>query len=200
MLIIPLPAPPSEPSSHYVISLKAFNNAGEGVPLYESAVTRSLTGRTTRRPPPEAVYSKTSDSCWSRNIWSVGVKLQDLFFTLCELKHSLFTALEIKSPQTLFTHSSNSTKREFCVKCKQNLNKNMFANLINSCFIHRKKETSPEKLKHCSSFRNKIIYYFYYRTHLFQDLPLENRRAEPIICKWAGTLDIFLFAFRICKR
>ncbi|KAF7646312.1 hypothetical protein LDENG_00190070, partial [Lucifuga dentata] len=31
------------PSSHYVISLKAFNNAGEGVPLYESAVTRSLT-------------------------------------------------------------------------------------------------------------------------------------------------------------
>uniref|UniRef100_A0A3Q2PCR8 DCC netrin 1 receptor n=1 Tax=Fundulus heteroclitus TaxID=8078 RepID=A0A3Q2PCR8_FUNHE len=37
-----LSASPSEPSSHYVISLKAFNNAGEGVPLYESAVTRSL--------------------------------------------------------------------------------------------------------------------------------------------------------------
>ncbi len=34
----------AEPSSHYVISLKAFNNAGEGVPLYESAVTRSLSG------------------------------------------------------------------------------------------------------------------------------------------------------------
>ncbi|EMP40017.1 Netrin receptor DCC [Chelonia mydas] len=32
-----------EPSSHYVISLKAFNNVGEGVPLYESATTRSLT-------------------------------------------------------------------------------------------------------------------------------------------------------------
>ncbi|XP_015219478.2 netrin receptor DCC isoform X2 [Lepisosteus oculatus] len=32
-----------EPSSHYVISLKSFNSAGEGVPLYESAVTRSLT-------------------------------------------------------------------------------------------------------------------------------------------------------------
>ncbi|KAM4709599.1 netrin receptor DCC [Discoglossus pictus] len=32
-----------EPSSHYVISLKAFNNAGEGVPLYESSTTRSLT-------------------------------------------------------------------------------------------------------------------------------------------------------------
>ncbi|XP_019351392.1 netrin receptor DCC isoform X2 [Alligator mississippiensis] len=32
-----------EQSSHYVISLKAFNNAGEGVPLYESATTRSMT-------------------------------------------------------------------------------------------------------------------------------------------------------------
>nr|XP_023659077.1 netrin receptor DCC isoform X1 [Paramormyrops kingsleyae] len=32
-----------EPSSHYVISLKSFNNAGEGVPLYESAVTRAAT-------------------------------------------------------------------------------------------------------------------------------------------------------------
>uniref|UniRef100_A0A8C3P0E8 Neogenin n=1 Tax=Cyanoderma ruficeps TaxID=181631 RepID=A0A8C3P0E8_9PASS len=29
-----------DPSSHYVITLKAFNNVGEGIPLYESAVTR----------------------------------------------------------------------------------------------------------------------------------------------------------------
>lgn len=36
--------PNAEPSSHYVISLKSFNNAGEGVPLYESAVTRAATG------------------------------------------------------------------------------------------------------------------------------------------------------------
>ncbi|XP_018408291.1 PREDICTED: neogenin isoform X8 [Nanorana parkeri] len=32
-----------DPSSHYVISLKAFNNMGEGIPLYESAVTRQHT-------------------------------------------------------------------------------------------------------------------------------------------------------------
>ncbi|XP_075064424.1 neogenin isoform X8 [Mixophyes fleayi] len=32
-----------DPSSHYVISLKAFNNVGEGIPLYESAVTRQHT-------------------------------------------------------------------------------------------------------------------------------------------------------------
>ncbi|XP_064170044.1 neogenin-like isoform X6 [Anguilla rostrata] len=29
-----------DPSSHYVITLKAFNNVGEGIPVYESAVTR----------------------------------------------------------------------------------------------------------------------------------------------------------------
>lgn len=28
------------PSSEYVISLKAFNNVGEGVPIYETTVTR----------------------------------------------------------------------------------------------------------------------------------------------------------------
>ncbi|KAM7151097.1 LOW QUALITY PROTEIN: neogenin-like [Molossus nigricans] len=33
-----------DPSSHYVITLKAFNNVGEGIPLYESAVTRPHTG------------------------------------------------------------------------------------------------------------------------------------------------------------
>lgn len=37
--------PFAEPSSHYVISLKAFNNVGQGVPLYESATTRALSGK-----------------------------------------------------------------------------------------------------------------------------------------------------------
>ncbi|XP_058256684.1 neogenin 1a isoform X9 [Hemibagrus wyckioides] len=32
-----------DPSSHYVITLKAFNNVGEGIPVYESAVTRPQT-------------------------------------------------------------------------------------------------------------------------------------------------------------
>ncbi|KAK1789709.1 hypothetical protein P4O66_015604 [Electrophorus voltai] len=31
----------ADPSSHYVITLKAFNNMGEGIPVYESAITRS---------------------------------------------------------------------------------------------------------------------------------------------------------------
>uniref|UniRef100_A0A3Q3VVC7 Uncharacterized protein n=1 Tax=Mola mola TaxID=94237 RepID=A0A3Q3VVC7_MOLML len=32
-----------DPSSHYVITLKAFNNVGEGIPVYESAITRPQT-------------------------------------------------------------------------------------------------------------------------------------------------------------
>ncbi|KAM9461507.1 neogenin 1a isoform 2-T2 [Clarias gariepinus] len=32
-----------DPSSHYVIALKAFNNVGEGIPVYESALTRPQT-------------------------------------------------------------------------------------------------------------------------------------------------------------
>ncbi|XP_041074117.1 neogenin-like isoform X3 [Polyodon spathula] len=31
-----------DPSSHYVLTLKAFNNVGEGIPVYESAATRPL--------------------------------------------------------------------------------------------------------------------------------------------------------------
>ncbi|XP_071990248.1 netrin receptor DCC isoform X4 [Engystomops pustulosus] len=46
-----------EPSSHYVISLKAFNNAGEGVPLYESATTRSQTEMSTPMLPPVGVQA-----------------------------------------------------------------------------------------------------------------------------------------------
>uniref|UniRef100_A0A8C2SJ76 Netrin receptor DCC n=1 Tax=Capra hircus TaxID=9925 RepID=A0A8C2SJ76_CAPHI len=44
-------------SSHYVISLKAFNNAGEGVPLYESATTRSITDVSTPMLPPVGVQA-----------------------------------------------------------------------------------------------------------------------------------------------
>nr|XP_024651024.1 netrin receptor DCC isoform X6 [Macaca nemestrina] len=46
-----------ESSSHYVISLKAFNNAGEGVPLYESATTRSITDLSTPMLPPVGVQA-----------------------------------------------------------------------------------------------------------------------------------------------
>uniref|UniRef100_A0AAY4CZX8 Neogenin-like n=1 Tax=Denticeps clupeoides TaxID=299321 RepID=A0AAY4CZX8_9TELE len=46
-----------EPSSHYVIMLKAYNNMGEGVPVYESAITRPQSGPSTA-PKDVTVVSK----------------------------------------------------------------------------------------------------------------------------------------------
>lgn len=43
VIYLPVSASP-DPSSHYVITLKAFNNMGEGIPVYESAITRPQSG------------------------------------------------------------------------------------------------------------------------------------------------------------
>lgn len=46
----------TDPSSHYVITLKAFNNVGEGIPVYESAVTRAQSGRNQTHPHVEWLF------------------------------------------------------------------------------------------------------------------------------------------------
>lgn len=60
-----------EPSSHYVISLKAFNNVGEGIPLYESAVTRQHTvPEPTPMLPPVGVQAAIHGSDTVRLTWA----------------------------------------------------------------------------------------------------------------------------------
>ncbi|KAG8576271.1 hypothetical protein GDO81_009816 [Engystomops pustulosus] len=60
-----------EPSSHYVISLKAFNNVGEGIPLYESAVTRQHTvPEPTPMLPPVGVQAAILSSDTVRLTWA----------------------------------------------------------------------------------------------------------------------------------
>ncbi|XP_075713847.1 neogenin isoform X3 [Rhinoderma darwinii] len=60
-----------EPSSHYVISLKAFNNMGEGIPLYESAVTRQHTvPEPTPMLPPVGVQAAILSSDTVRLTWA----------------------------------------------------------------------------------------------------------------------------------
>ncbi|XP_069621730.1 neogenin isoform X2 [Ranitomeya imitator] len=60
-----------EPSSHYVISLKAFNNVGEGIPLYESAVTRQHTvPEPTPMLPPVGVQAAILSSDAVRLTWA----------------------------------------------------------------------------------------------------------------------------------
>lgn len=48
----------SEPSSEYVISLKAFNAAGEGNPVYETTITREETSKLLDFPHVKILYNQ----------------------------------------------------------------------------------------------------------------------------------------------
>ncbi|XP_057675861.1 netrin receptor DCC isoform X5 [Corythoichthys intestinalis] len=94
-----------EPSSHYVISLKAFNNAGEGVPLYESAVTRSLTDTSTPMIPPVGVQAValSSDSVrvlWADNSMTKNQKSTEVRYYSVKWKTSYSTSGKYKSADT----------------------------------------------------------------------------------------------------
>uniref|UniRef100_A0A3P8WGH9 DCC netrin 1 receptor n=1 Tax=Cynoglossus semilaevis TaxID=244447 RepID=A0A3P8WGH9_CYNSE len=94
-----------EPSSHYVISLKAFNNAGEGVPLYESAVTRSLTDTSTPMIPPVGVQAValSSDSVrvsWADNSMNKNQKTSEARYYSVKWKTSYSTSGKYKSADT----------------------------------------------------------------------------------------------------
>uniref|UniRef100_A0AAR2M124 DCC netrin 1 receptor n=1 Tax=Pygocentrus nattereri TaxID=42514 RepID=A0AAR2M124_PYGNA len=94
-----------EPSSHYVISLKAFNNAGEGVPLYESAVTRSMSDTSTPMIPPVGVQAValTSDSVrvsWADNSISKNQKSSEVRYYSVKWKTSHSTSGKYKSADT----------------------------------------------------------------------------------------------------
>ncbi|XP_061470633.1 netrin receptor DCC isoform X2 [Rhineura floridana] len=96
-----------EPSSHYVISLKAFNNAGEGVPLYESATTRSLTVPDVSTPmlPPVGVQAValTHDAVrvsWADNSVPKNQKTTEVRFYTVRWRTSYSTSAKYKSADT----------------------------------------------------------------------------------------------------
>uniref|UniRef100_A0A8C6TFJ6 DCC netrin 1 receptor n=1 Tax=Neogobius melanostomus TaxID=47308 RepID=A0A8C6TFJ6_9GOBI len=91
-----------EPSSHYVISLKAFNNAGEGVPLYESAVTRQ---HHVPHDPPVGVQAVAlgPDSVrvsWADNSISKNQKSSDVRFYSVKWRTSHSSSGKFKSADT----------------------------------------------------------------------------------------------------
>ncbi|NXA34668.1 DCC protein, partial [Eudromia elegans] len=96
-----------EPSSHYVISLKAFNNAGEGVPLYESATTRSMTVPDISTPmlPPVGVQAValTHDAVrviWADNSVPKNQKTAEVRFYTVRWRTSYSTSAKYKSADT----------------------------------------------------------------------------------------------------
>ncbi|XP_025974645.2 netrin receptor DCC isoform X4 [Dromaius novaehollandiae] len=84
-----------EPSSHYVISLKAFNNAGEGVPLYESATTRSMTGVQAVALTHDAVRV-----IWADNSVPKNQKTTEVRFYTVRWRTSYSTSAKYKSADT----------------------------------------------------------------------------------------------------
>ncbi|XP_044876160.1 netrin receptor DCC isoform X4 [Mauremys mutica] len=95
-----------EPSSHYVISLKAFNNVGEGVPLYESATTRSLTGVQAVALTHDAVRVSWADNSVPKNQKTTEVR----FYTV-RWRTSYSTSAKYKSSDTTaLSHSVTGLK------------------------------------------------------------------------------------------
>ncbi|KAJ8417946.1 hypothetical protein AAFF_G00227890 [Aldrovandia affinis] len=77
-------------SSHYVITLKAFNNMGEGIPVYESAITRpqSAAEPTPMLPPVGVQASVLSRDAikvtWADNSLPKSQKIMDArYYTVC---------------------------------------------------------------------------------------------------------------------
>ncbi|NXW01616.1 DCC protein, partial [Fregetta grallaria] len=107
-----------EPSSHYVISLKAFNNAGEGVPLYESATTRSMTVPDISTPmlPPVGVQAValTHDAVrviWADNSVPKNQKTTEVRFYTVRWRTSYSTSAKYKSADTTaLSHTVTSLK------------------------------------------------------------------------------------------
>uniref|UniRef100_A0A8C5QIN0 Neogenin 1 n=1 Tax=Leptobrachium leishanense TaxID=445787 RepID=A0A8C5QIN0_9ANUR len=115
-----------EPSSHYVISLKAFNNVGEGIPLYESAVTRQHTvPEPSPMLPPVGVQasilsSDTVKLTWADNSLPKNQKITDARYYTARWKTNIpaNTKYKLANTTTLSYHVTGlkpNTLYEFSV-------------------------------------------------------------------------------------
>ncbi|XP_072321911.1 neogenin 1a isoform X3 [Eucyclogobius newberryi] len=95
-----------DPSSHYVITLKAFNNVGEGIPVYESAITRpqSVPDPSPMMPPvgvQAAVLSHdTIKVSWADNSLPKNQKITDNRFYTVRWKTNIPANTKVKNANT----------------------------------------------------------------------------------------------------
>ncbi|KAM4593867.1 neogenin 1a isoform 8-T8 [Odontesthes bonariensis] len=91
-----------DPSSHYVITLKAFNNVGEGIPVYESAITRpqSVPDPTPMMPPVGVQASVLSHDTikvtWADNSLPKNQKITDNRFYTVQWKTNIPANTKVK--------------------------------------------------------------------------------------------------------
>ncbi|XP_032379218.1 neogenin 1a isoform X7 [Etheostoma spectabile] len=95
-----------DPSSHYVITLKAFNNVGEGIPVYESAITRpqSVPDPSPMMPPVGVQASVLSHDTikvtWADNSLPKNQKITDNRFYTVRWKTNIPANTKVKMANT----------------------------------------------------------------------------------------------------
>ncbi|XP_029902377.1 neogenin 1a isoform X3 [Myripristis murdjan] len=95
-----------DPSSHYVITLKAFNNVGEGIPVYESAITRpqSVPDPTPMLPPVGVQASVLSHDTikvtWADNSLPKNQKITDTRYYTVRWKTNIPANTKMKTANT----------------------------------------------------------------------------------------------------
>uniref|UniRef100_A0A8B9KZ80 Neogenin 1b n=1 Tax=Astyanax mexicanus TaxID=7994 RepID=A0A8B9KZ80_ASTMX len=106
-----------EPSSHYVITLKAFNNMGEGIPVYESAITRpaSAPDPSPMLPPvgvqASVMSSDTIKVSWADNSLPKNQKITDSRFYTVRWKTNIPANTKYKVTNTSsLTHTVTNLK------------------------------------------------------------------------------------------
>ncbi|XP_034015789.1 neogenin 1a isoform X3 [Thalassophryne amazonica] len=94
------------PSSHYVITLKAFNNVGDGIPVYESAITRpqSVPDPTPMMPPVGVQASVLSHDTikvtWADNSLPKNQKITDNRYYTVRWKTNIPANTKVKMANT----------------------------------------------------------------------------------------------------
>uniref|UniRef100_A0A3B4D457 Neogenin 1 n=1 Tax=Pygocentrus nattereri TaxID=42514 RepID=A0A3B4D457_PYGNA len=106
-----------EPSSHYVITLKAFNNMGEGIPVYESAITRpqSAPDPSPMLPPvgvqASVISHDTIKVSWADNSLAKNQKITDSRFYTVRWKTNIPANTKYKvANTTTLTHTVMNLK------------------------------------------------------------------------------------------
>lgn len=95
-----------DPSSHYVITLKAYNNVGEGIPVYESAITRpqSVPDPTPMMPPVGVQASVLSHDTikvtWADNSLPKNQKITDNRYYTVRWKTNIPANTKVKMANT----------------------------------------------------------------------------------------------------
>uniref|UniRef100_A0A3P9AKM5 Neogenin 1b n=1 Tax=Esox lucius TaxID=8010 RepID=A0A3P9AKM5_ESOLU len=95
-----------DPNSHYVITLKAFNNVGEGIPVYESAITRpqSVPDPTPMLPPVGVQASVLSHDTikvtWADNSLPKNQKITDARYYTVRWKTNIPANTKLKTANT----------------------------------------------------------------------------------------------------